>query len=61
MIVKDLQGGVAEAALGQVEDALEGEIIGRLRGAAQIGERIADLGALVESSGRRSPGKAGQG
>ena len=60
MIVKDLQGGVAEAAFGQVEDALEGKIVGGLCGAAQIGERIADLGALVEL-GRRSPGKAGQG
>src|ERR1700730_2393020 len=49
MIVKDLQGGVAEAALGQVEDPLERKIIGGLRGAAQIGERIADLGALVKS------------
>src|SRR6202047_4478210 len=49
MIVKDLQGGVAEAAFGQVEDALEGKIVGGLRGAAQIGERIADLGSLAES------------
>src|SRR3984893_12769221 len=49
MMVKDMQGGVAEAALGQVEDALEGKIVGGLRDASQIGERVADLGALVES------------
>ena len=41
--------GVAEAALGHVDDALEGEIVGRLRDHAQIGERIADFGALVEA------------
>src|ERR1700730_17115438 len=49
MIVKELQGGVAEAALGQVEDALEGKIVRGLRNAAQISERIADFRALVES------------
>ena len=40
---------VAEAALGRVDDALEGEIVGRLRDAAQIGERVADFGALIEA------------
>src|ERR1700731_2403425 len=49
MIVKNLQGGVAEAAFGQVEDALEGKIVGWLRGAAQIGERIAARRRRVES------------
>ena len=49
MFVEDLQGSVAEAAFGQVDDALEGKIVGGLRGAAQIGEGIADFRALVES------------
>ena len=40
---------VAEAALGHVDDALEGEIVAGLGDHAQIGERIADLGALVEA------------
>ena len=48
MIVQQLHGGVAEAALGHIDDALEGEIVGRRIDHAQIGERIADFGALVE-------------
>ena len=55
MIVEKLQGGVAEAALRQVEDALEGKIVGGLRDTAQIGERIADLGALVKSRAADHP------
>jgi len=31
------------------DDALEGEIVGGLRDAAQIGERVADFGALIEA------------
>ena len=49
MVVHQLQGSVAEAALGRVEDALEGEVVGGLRDAAQIGQRIADFRALVEA------------
>ena len=49
VVVQQLDGGVAEAALGHVDDALEGEIVGRLVDDAQIGERIADFGALVEA------------
>ena len=49
MIVQELHGGVAEAALGHVDDALEGEIVGRRIDHAQIGERVADFGALVEA------------
>ena len=30
MIVQELQRGVAEAALGRIDDTLEGEIVGRL-------------------------------
>ena len=49
IFVQHLQGRFAEAALGRVDDALEGEIVGGLRDAAQIGERVADFGALVEA------------
>ena len=49
MIMEELQGGVAEAALRQVKDALESKIIGGLRDTAKIRERIADLGALVKA------------
>ena len=42
-------GLVAEAALGDVDDAFEGEVVGRLGDQAQVGERVADLGALVEA------------
>ena len=49
MVVQHLHGGVAEAALGHVDDALEGEVIGRLRDHAQVGERVADFHALVEA------------
>ena len=40
---------VAEAALGRVDDPLEGEVVGGLGDDAQISERVADLGALVEA------------
>ncbi len=36
-------------ALGHIDDALEGQIVGRLRDDAQISQRIADFGALVEA------------
>ena len=49
MVVQELHGGVAEAALGHVDDALEGEIVVRRIDEAQIGERVADFGALVEA------------
>ena len=47
--MQHLQRGVAEAALGHVNDTLEGEIVGRLRDHAQIGEGVADFHALVEA------------
>src|SRR6185312_8485675 len=49
MIVQKLHGGVAKPALGHVDDALEGEIVGRRIDNAQIGQRIADFRALVEA------------
>src|SRR3546814_21001323 len=42
-------GLVAEAAIGRVDDAFEGEIVGTLVDEAEIGERVADLGAFVEA------------
>ena len=49
VVVQQLDGGVAEPALGHVDDALEGEIVGRRVDHAQIGQRVADFGALVEA------------
>ena len=40
---------VAEAALGLVDDALEREVVGGLVDEAEVGEGVADLGALVEA------------
>ena len=40
---------VAEPALGDVDDAFEGEVVGGLRDDAQIRERVADFGAFVEA------------
>ena len=49
VIVQHLHRGVAEAALRHIDDALEGEIVGRRIDHAQIGQRVADFGALVEA------------
>ena len=49
VVVHQLDGGVAEPALGHVDDALEGEVVGRRVDDAQIGQRVADFGALVEA------------
>ena len=46
---------VAEAALGGVDDPLEGEVVGRLGDQAEVGERVADLGALVEAEAADDP------
>ena len=46
---------VAEAALGGVDDPLEGEVVGGLGDDAQISERVADLGALVEAEAADDP------
>ena len=47
--VQHVQRRFAQAAPGQIVDALEGEIVVRLGDAAQIGQRVADFGPLVES------------
>src|SRR5262249_30428099 len=49
MVVQKLHRGVAKPALGHVDDALEGEIVGGGMDNAQIGERVADFLALVEA------------
>ena len=49
VVVKRADRRVAEAALRRVDDALEGEVVAGLSDAAQIGERVADFGALVEA------------
>ena len=49
MIVQRLDRGIAQPALGLVDDALEGEVVVALRDHAQIGERVADFRALVET------------
>ena len=49
MVVQELHGGVAQPALGHVDDALEGEIVGARMHDTQIGERVADFLALVEA------------
>ena len=48
VIVQHLQGGVAESALRHIDDALEGETVGRRVDHAQIRQRVADFGALIE-------------
>ena len=55
MVVQQLDRRVAEAALRHVDDALEGEIVGGLVDAAQIGEGVADFGALVEARAADDP------
>ena len=49
VIVQELHGGIAEPALRHIDDALEGEIVGRRIDQAQIGECVAYFGALVEA------------
>src|SRR5690606_20402886 len=47
--VDDLHRAVAQAAFGQVDDALEGKIVVRLHQHAEIGDGIADLATFVEA------------
>ena len=54
-LVEQLQGGVAEAALRLVHDALEGEVVGRLLDDAQVSQRVADFQALVEARAAHHP------
>ncbi len=53
--VELLQGGAADAAARRVQDALEGEVVGRLVDQPQIGERVADLLALVKARAADHP------
>ncbi len=46
--MQHLHGGVAKPALRHVDDALKGEIVGRRVDRAQIGQRVADFGALIK-------------
>ncbi|CAM3267437.1 hypothetical protein SPAN111604_13995 [Sphingomonas antarctica] len=43
------EGLVSEAALGLIDDAFEGEVVGRLVDQAEVGQRVADFGAFVEA------------
>ena len=52
-----LKAGRAEPAFRQVDDALEGQIVGRLRDQAKIGDGVPDLGPLVESCSHDAVGK----
>ena len=54
-IVQQLQRGIAEAALGRIDDALEGEVVVGLGDAAQVGQRVADLEPLVEARAADHP------
>ena len=55
VLVQHLHAGVAQAALGHVDDALEGEIVGRRIDHAQIGERVADFGPLIKTRAADDP------
>ena len=55
VIVQDLHRGVAEAAPRHVDDALEGEIVAGGVDDAEIGQRVADLLALVEARAANDP------
>ena len=55
VIVQHLHRRIAEAALRHIDDALEGEIVGRRIDDAQIGQRVADFGALVEARAADHP------
>ncbi len=48
-VVQQLHRRLADAAPRRVDDALEGEVVGGLGDDAEIGERVADLLALVEA------------
>ena len=40
---------VTKAALGPIDDTLESEVVGRLDDQPEVGDRVADLGPLVEA------------
>src|SRR5262245_22062443 len=47
--MQHLQRSVAEPAFGHVDDALESEVIRRLRDHTQIGKGVTDFGAFIEA------------
>ena len=47
--VQRRHAGIADAALGLVDDALERQVVIALGDQAQIGHGIADFGALIEA------------
>ncbi len=47
--VKRLHRGISDAALGLVDDTLEGQVVVGLMDHAQIGQRVAQFHALVEA------------
>ena len=49
VVVQQLHGGIANAALGHIDDALKGEVVGRRVDHPQISERVADFRALIEA------------
>ena len=53
--VHGLQRRRPEAAPGHVDDALEGEVVARLRHDAKVGDGVADLHALVEPGAADDP------
>ena len=55
MELKLLQRGITQPPARHVDDALEGKVVGRLIDEPQIGERIADFGALVEARAADHP------
>jgi len=49
IIVQRADGGVSQASLRRVDDALEGEVVGRLADEAEVSHGVTDLEALVEA------------
>jgi len=55
MIVQLLHGGVAKSAARDIDDALEGEIVGRLVDDSEVSQRIADFCWSASTSATRAP------
>ena len=53
-----LKAGGAEPAFRNIDDAFERKVVRRLGDKAQIGDGVADLGALVEPCAKHFVGKA---
>ncbi len=61
VVVQELHGGVAEPALGHVDDALEGEVVGRASGPRADRRARRGFPGARRSAGRRSRDRAGRG